>query len=178
MTDLIRPVPQAITQDFDGAFSAERPGYLRTDVVPHRGKRTPFAGGRFRKDLHLGIDYNCPTGTRIKAMASGTIVRQGIDASSGNAVYICQRVHRGPNFDLLLDYYHLRTGGLLRKLGDRVTQGIDIGISGCTGWCFGDHLHVHLIRIPRGASPDTRYSGTFLDPLPFVSGRVQFADVD
>lgn len=178
MTDLIRPVAGRITQDFDGAFAAERPGYLRTNVNPHRGNRTPIGGGSFRRDLHLAIDYAVPTGTGVRAMATGPIVRQGVDYSSGGAVFVNQRVHRGPNFDLFMLYYHLRANGLKFPVGKIVPQGTVLALSGNTGWSSGPHLHIELVRLTRGASPDSWYSGLRLDPQPFINGTAHFADLD
>ncbi len=178
MTDLIRPVGGPETQDFAGAFPAERPGYLRTDVMPHRGRRSPFTGGIFRRDLHLAIDYGVPNGTKVKAMGPGPIVRQGISSPDG-ATYVQQRVHRGPNFDLYVLYYHLQAhGGLLHKLGDAVAQGVPIALSDNSGWSSGPHLHVELVRVPRGASPDTWYGALHLDPQPFIDGKAHFVDLD
>jgi len=177
VTDLIRPVPGRITQDFDGAFIAERPGYLR-NVMPAQGKRTPFAGGVFRRDLHLAIDYDAAIGTGVRAMASGPIVRQGVDASSGNAWFVSQRIHRGPNFDLFMLYYHLKANGLKFAKGTVVPQGVVLALSGNTGWSTAPHLHVELVRLTRGASPDTWYSGLRLDPQPFIDGHAHFVNVD
>jgi len=177
MTDLIRPLAGRITQDFDGAFSAERPGYLRTDVVPHRGKRSPFPGGKFRRDLHLAIDYDANDGTPVKAMAGGKLVRQGISSPDG-ATYIQQRVHRGPNFDLYVLYYHLKAHSFKFPTGDSPSQGTVIALADNTGWSSGSHLHVDLVRIPRGGSPDTWYGSLHLDPQPFIDGKVKFTDID
>lgn len=178
MTDLIRPVPGALTQDFDGAYPAERPGYLRTDVIPHRGKRTPFPGGKFRKDLHLAIDWDTDNGTPVKAMGTGPIVRQGVDAYSGNAWYIEQRVWRGPNFDLFVLYYHLRTKSFRFSIGKVVQQGTVLAEADNTGWSSGPHLHADLVRLPRGTSPDGWYSGLHLDPIPYINGNAKFEDID
>lgn len=177
MSDLIRPVPGKITQDFDGSFSAERPGYLNTKTVPHRGKRSPFPGGVFRRDLHLAIDYDTAHGTPIHAMGEGKLVRQGVSSPDG-ATYIQQRVHRGPNFDLYVLYYHLVAHSFKFATGTVVAQGAVIGLADSTGWSSGDHLHADLVRIPRGASPDTWYGSLHLDPQPFIDGHAHFVNVD
>jgi murein DD-endopeptidase MepM/ murein hydrolase activator NlpD len=177
MTDLIRPVGGTRTQDFDGAYPAERPGYLRTDTTPHRGKRSPFAGAKFRRDLHLAIDYSVPVGTPVRAMATGPVVRQGISSPDG-ATYIQQRVHRGPNFDLHMLYYHLKAGSFKHRLGEVVQQGVDLALSGNTGWSSGPHLHVELVRLPRGTSPDQWYGALHLDPQPYINGTAHFATID
>ena len=178
MTDLVKPVPGPVTQDFDGAYPAERPGYLRTDVIPHRGNRTPTPGGKFRRDLHLAIDYACPVGTGVKAMGTGMIVAQGIDNFSGGAWFVQQRVHRGPNFDVYVLYYHLRANGLKFTVGTKVTQGTVLALSGNTGWSSGPHLHVEMVRLPRGASHTTWYSGLRLDPQPFIDGTAKLDNID
>ncbi len=178
MTDLIKPVPGAITQTFEGAFPAERPGYLRTDVVPHRGKRTIFPGGKFRQDLHLAIDYDTDNGTPVKAMAAGPIVRQGIDSYSGNAWFVQQRIHRGPNFDIFMLYYHLQAHSLKFAIGHVVPQGVVLALADNTGWSSGPHLHAEMVRLPRGTSPGSWYGGLRLDPQPFIDGRSLLTSID
>lgn len=179
MTDLIRPVPGALTQDFDGAYPAERPGYLNTSSVPHRGKRTPFTGGKWRRDLHLGIDYSAAVGTKVKAMAAGRIVAQGMDTSSGNAWFVQQRIRRSEKFDLYLLYYHLKASGLLHAIGAVVAQGTPIALSGNTGWSTAPHLHITgVVRLPRGTSPGQWFAGLFYDPQPFINGTAHLSDID
>ncbi len=178
MTDLIRPLPGKITQDFDGAFAAERPGYIRASVNPHQGKRTAFAGSVFRRDLHLAIDYSAPVGTGVRAMASGPIVRQGIDNESGGAWFVQQRIHRGPNFDLYMLYYHLKANGLKFAVGHIVPQGVTLALSGDTGWSSAPHLHVEFVRLPKGTSPSSWYGALHLDPQPFIDGHALFVNVD
>jgi len=177
MTDLIRPVPGRITQDFDGAYPAERPGWLRLDVVPHRGNRVPIPGGKWRRDLHLAIDYDTDNGTPVKAVATGPIVRQGISSPDG-ATYVQQRIHRGPNFDIFMLYYHLKAGSPKFSVGHVVPQGTVLALADNTGWSSGSHLHAEMVRLPRGTNPDRWYSGLRLDPQPFIDGRSRLDDID
>jgi murein DD-endopeptidase MepM/ murein hydrolase activator NlpD len=45
--------------------------------------------------------------------------------------------------------------------GDRVSAGARVGAIGCTGSCWGDHLHLE-VRRGRGTT------GSALDPLPVL----------
>lgn len=176
--NLIKPVPWRVSQNFSGAFPAERPGWLRTDVYPHRGRRTPFAGGKFRMDLHLGIDYPGPVGVNVVAMNTGPIVRQGVDWDSGGAWFVQQRIHRSDRFDLYMLYYHLRANSLKHPNGKVVEQGRALAQNGNTGWSSGPHVHIEMIRLPRGTSASSWYSGLRLDPQPFINGDVKLNEVD
>ena len=92
---------------------------------------SPF-GQRWGR-LHAGIDIAARAGTLIHAAQNGLVVINGPTGGYGN--YVCvQHTTR-----LTTCYAHLSR--FLTERGEVVRQGDPIGLVGCTGHCFGDHLH-------------------------------------
>lgn len=84
---------------------------------------------------HKGVDYAAPTGTRIKATASGKVVFAGRKGGYGNAVIL---QHSNGITTL---YGHLSRFASGLRNGARVAQGDIIGYVGSTGLASGPHLH-------------------------------------
>lgn len=101
---------------------------------------------------HNGVDFAAPTGTKIRASATGVIRR--IAYNSGKGRYI---VIRHPNH-YASHYYHLYRIAKNIRIGVKVEQGQVIGYVGCTGLCTGPHLHYSLQK-----------NGRFLNPLQIKS---------
>jgi murein DD-endopeptidase MepM/ murein hydrolase activator NlpD len=99
--------------------------------------------------LHAGIDIAVPTGTPIRAAAAGRVVLMGWVNGYGN--YTCVQ-HGGP---LATCYAHQSRFGTSQ--GASVSQGQVIGFVGCTGHCFGPHLHFEV-----------RINGSPVDPLGYL----------
>ena len=97
--------------------------------------------------MHEGIDIAAPTGAPIRAAASGSIIYSGWMGGYGNLVVID---HGG---GLATAYAHLSSFGA----GGHVAQGQTIGYVGCTGHCFGPHLHFEV-----------RVNGSPVDPLGYL----------
>ena len=104
---------------------------------------SPF-GQRWGR-LHAGIDIAVPAGTAIRAADSGRVVLMGWTGGYGN--YTCIQ-HTG---SLSTCYAH--QSSYATSNGASVSQGQVIGTVGCTGHCFGDHLHF-----------ETRINGSPVDP--------------
>ncbi len=91
------------------------------------------------------IDFRADIGTRVYAAREGRVVqvedafnKVGYDksfAKYGNNIII---EHKDRTFS---QYYHLKQGGARVKVGDRVSRGAFIGLSGNTGFSSGPHLH-------------------------------------
>jgi murein DD-endopeptidase MepM/ murein hydrolase activator NlpD len=92
---------------------------------------SPF-GPRWGR-LHAGVDIAAPTGTPIRAAQSGRVVLMGWTGGYGN--YTCV-AHGG---GLSTCYAH--QSRYATSSGASVSRGQVIGYVGCTGHCFGDHLH-------------------------------------
>ena len=86
--------------------------------------------------LHAGVDIAVPAGTPIRAAASGTVAMAGWMGGYGQ--YTCIQ-HGG---GVATCYAHQSSIGV--GSGASVKQGQVIGSVGCTGHCFGDHLHFEV----------------------------------
>jgi murein DD-endopeptidase MepM/ murein hydrolase activator NlpD len=99
--------------------------------------------------LHAGIDIAVPAGTPIRAAASGTVVLAAYTGGYGN--YAC--VDHGGGVSTC--YAHQSSYAV--SSGQSVGQGQVIGSVGCTGHCFGDHLHFEV-----------RVNGSPVDPMGYL----------
>jgi murein DD-endopeptidase MepM/ murein hydrolase activator NlpD len=99
--------------------------------------------------LHAGIDIAVPAGTPIRAAASGTVVLAAYTDGYGN--YTC--IDHGGGISTC--YAHQSSYAV--SSGQSVDQGQVIGSVGCTGHCFGDHLHFEV-----------RVNGSPVDPLGYL----------
>jgi murein DD-endopeptidase MepM/ murein hydrolase activator NlpD len=98
--------------------------------------------------LHAGIDIAVGYGTPIHAAASGTVIFAGWMGGYGNFVIID---HGG---GLSTGYAHQSS---IAVGSGSVSQGQVIGYVGCTGHCFGPHLHFEV-----------RINGAPVDPLGYL----------
>jgi murein DD-endopeptidase MepM/ murein hydrolase activator NlpD len=108
---------------------------------------SPF-GQRWGR-LHAGVDIAVPAGTPIRAAASGTVAMAGWMGGYGQ--YTCIQ-HGG---GVATCYAHQSSIGV--GSGASVKQGQVIGSVGCTGHCFGDHLHFEV-----------RVNGSPVDPMGYL----------
>ncbi len=102
--------------------------------------------------MHEGIDIAAPAGTPIRAAASGSVVLLQSDAESGGYGNFTCLDHGG---GLQTCYAHQSSFAV--GAGQSVSQGEVIGYVGCTGHCFGDHLHFEV-----------RIGGSPTDPLGYL----------
>jgi len=87
-------------------------------------------------EFHPGVDIGVPTGTPIRAAAAGTVSIAGPEGGYGN--YTC--IDHGGGLSTC--YGHQER--FLVSVGQHVAQGQIIGLSDCTGYCFGPHLHFEV----------------------------------
>jgi murein DD-endopeptidase MepM/ murein hydrolase activator NlpD len=101
--------------------------------------------------LHAGIDIAVPSGTPIRAAKDGTIAFAEPEASSGGyGNYTC--IDHGGGVSTC--YAHQSSFAIT---SGSVSQGDIIGYVGCTGHCFGPHLHFEV-----------RINGTPVDPMGYL----------
>lgn len=113
----------------------------------------------FNVEAHDGIDFATPENTQILATDNGTITLAG-PGPYGQTVVI---KHSWGN-----SYYgHLAQTSV--SVGDVVTTGQIIGLSGNTGVSTGPHLHFGIR--PNHHDPYNGYRG-MIDPLPYLNGQV------
>lgn len=108
---------------------------------------SPF-GPRWGR-LHAGVDIAVPSGTPIRAADGGRVVLASWTGGYGN--YVC--IQHTSNLSTC--YAHLSSYGT--SAGADVRQGQTIGSVGCTGHCFGDHLHF-----------ETRVNGSPVNPMGYL----------
>ncbi len=109
-----------------------------TLIKPISGVITSRFGSResIRSSPHRGLDIAAPTGTPIKAAASGTVVSAGYSGSYGNMILISH----GNGVQTL--YGHCSVLNVTK--GQAVSQGQIIGKVGTTGNVTGPHLHLEV----------------------------------
>jgi len=99
--------------------------------------------GRVRP--HLGTDFAAPIGTKIRATASGTVVKSGYTRGNGNYVTIKH------NATYSTQYLHMKKRGV--KRGQFVRQGDYIGTVGMTGNTSGPHVCYRFWKNGRQVDP-------------------------
>ncbi len=104
---------------------------------------------------HAGQDMFAPAGTPEVAVTDAVVLETGNDGGQGNYVYLYDRKR-----DRTYVYMHMIAPPVV-KPGEQVKAGQHLGDLGCTGSCWGDHLHFE-IRDGRG------YEATARDPLPLL----------
>jgi murein DD-endopeptidase MepM/ murein hydrolase activator NlpD len=117
-------------------------------IWPVAGPITSPFGMRWGR-MHEGIDIGAAYGTPIHAAASGRVIYAGWMGGYGNFVVID---HGG---GLATAYGH--QSAIAASNGESVSQGQTIGYVGCTGHCFGPHLHFEV-----------RVNGTPVDPMQYL----------
>jgi murein DD-endopeptidase MepM/ murein hydrolase activator NlpD len=99
--------------------------------------------------MHTGIDIAVSYGTPIHAAAAGRVIYAGWMDGYGNLVFVD---HGG---GISTGYAH--QSSIAVSNGQDVSQGQVIGYVGCTGHCFGPHLHFEV-----------RVNGSPVDPLGYL----------
>jgi murein DD-endopeptidase MepM/ murein hydrolase activator NlpD len=122
-------------------------------IWPVNGPITsPFCERRAWESCHPGIDIGVPAGTPIRAAAAGKVVLlQSAGASGGYGNFTCV----AHSASMSTCYAH--QSRFATSLGANVAQGQVIGYVGCTGLCFGDHLHFEV-----------RINGAVTNPLNYL----------
>ncbi|MFE3037638.1 M23 family metallopeptidase [Streptomyces canus] len=101
---------------------------------------------------HTGIDFHAASGTSVHAAGRGTVVEAGWGGSYGNNIVI--RMADGT----YTQYGHLSSIGV--SVGQSVTPGQQIGLSGATGNVTGPHLHFEARTSPE--------YGSDIDPVAYL----------
>ena len=129
-------------------LARERRLVLGPDLAGERADHEPVRhalGGRMHEGIDIGVGY----GTPIEAAAAGTVVYAGWESGYGNFVVIDH------GNGLATAYGH--QSRIAVSNGESVSQGQVIGYVGCTGHCFGPHLHFEV-----------RINGVAVDPLGYL----------
>jgi murein DD-endopeptidase MepM/ murein hydrolase activator NlpD len=152
----LNEISQKIAEQLGAGTGALPAGPIRAGghglIWPVNGPITSGYGGRNignGYEFHPGVDIGVPTGTSIRAAASGTVTIAGPTGGYGN--YTC--IDHGGGLSTC--YGHQER--FLVSVGQQVAQGQIIGLSDCTGYCFGPHVHFEV-----------RINGQTTDPLGYL----------
>lgn len=108
---------------------------------------------------HKGVDFGIPIGTPIGAPISGIVSSTQIDSrntypdgATGAGTWVYMQGDDGN----IYQFGHLSSIGV--KVGDRVTAGQTIALSGNTGYSTGPHLHYGVMVGGEWINPVTKYT--------------------
>ncbi|MER5212600.1 M23 family metallopeptidase [Streptomyces sp. NPDC002838] len=129
---------------------------LNTFVSPISGSYVSTGyktgGAVWSSGSHTGVDFHASSGTSVQAVGSGTVVEAGWGGSYGNQIVIKM------NDGTYTQYGHLSSIGV--SVGQTVTPGQQIGLSGATGNVTGAHLHFE--------ARTTAEYGSDIDPVAYL----------
>ncbi len=129
---------------------------LNTFVSPIAGSYVStgyMSGGAvWSSGSHTGVDFHAATGTPVRSVGVGTVVEAGWGGAYGNQVVI--RMNDGT----YTQYGHLSS--IAVSVGQQVTAGHQIGLSGATGNVTGAHLHFE--------ARTTAEYGSDMDPVAYL----------
>jgi murein DD-endopeptidase MepM/ murein hydrolase activator NlpD len=152
----LNDISQKIAEQLGAGTGALPAGPIRAGghglIWPVNGPITSGYGGRNignGYEFHPGVDIGVPTGTPIRAAAAGTVTIAAPTGGYGN--YTC--IDHGGGLSTC--YGHQEQ--FLVSSGQQVAQGQIIGLSDCTGYCFGPHVHFEV-----------RINGQTTDPLGYL----------
>ncbi|MFE9771624.1 M23 family metallopeptidase [Streptomyces sp. NPDC005931] len=109
-------------------------------------------GAVWSSGSHTGVDFHAAGGTPVQSVGMGTVVEAGWGGAYGNQVVI--RMHDGT----YTQYGHLSSISV--SVGQQVTPGQRIGLSGATGNVTGAHLHFE--------ARTTAEYGSDIDPVAYL----------
>ncbi|MCX5400238.1 M23 family metallopeptidase [Streptomyces sp. NBC_00102] len=110
------------------------------------------SGSLWSSGSHSGVDFHAATGTPVLAVGAGTVVEAGWGGAYGNNIVL--RMADGT----YTQYGHLSSIGV--QVGQSVSSGERIGLSGATGNATGPHLHFEA-----RTGPDY---GSDMDPVAYL----------
>ena len=172
--DAVRFSSEAVSGDFfDQDGKSMRAAFLRAPLEFRRissifGMREhPILGGVRR---HQGTDYAAASGTPVRAIGDGVVIREGWGNGYGNMLEIR---HRN---GFITRYGHLSRFSSAVRVGSRVTIGQVIAFVGSTGLATGPHLHFEVLVNGEQRDPRVALKQTGGDPIP-ASERATFSEV-
>lgn len=135
----------AIHQD---SYLYKLPFYKGSEVVVSQG----YNGETSHKGLSAyAVDFPVPVGTPVYAAREGVVVGS---EGSNNVGGARPEYRQYANYIIIEhsdgtmgNYYHLRQGGNVAAIGQKVAKGDLIGYSGNTGYSSGPHLHFSVSKV-------------------------------
>lgn len=109
---------------------------IRHLAMPAFGRISEGFGARgLWSSRHTGIDIDAPYWATVHSVVAGVVVKSVYDRAYGNLVIV-----RGHGVDIW--YAHMARRDV--RVGQRVRFDQALGHVGCTGRCFGPHLHLEV----------------------------------
>lgn len=114
------------------------------------GNLGSYATGAEGHGSHTGVDIRVPEGTPVRSIANGIVTDVRNDPYGFGLLIVIRHPHMPdparPSRTTVLHsgYAHLSAQSV--RVGDVVTKGQQIGLSGQTGFATGPHLHFQLDR--------------------------------
>ncbi|NDZ65445.1 M23 family metallopeptidase [Streptomyces cyaneofuscatus] len=109
-------------------------------------------GALWSSGSHSGVDFRAASGSSVVAVGAGTVVEAGWGGAYGNNIVL--RMTDGT----YTQYGHLSSIGV--SVGQSVSSGQQIGLSGSTGNSTGPHLHFEARTTPE--------YGSDMDPVGYL----------
>lgn len=120
-------------------------GTTRKVAQGNCGPASHYAADKYAYDIDL------PIGTSIVAVRAGTVYKVVKDKTDGNGCINGENhIYINHSDGTSAHYLHLTKDGAFVNVGDTVTQGQVIGLSGNTGCSSGPHLHFQVNNKPDG----------------------------
>lgn len=105
---------------------------------------------RYTHKHRAALDFKMKKGTKICAVRAGVVIRLKEDGRRGGSKV---KYRTDGNFVVIqhedssrTGYWHLQNNGVLVSIGDTVTQGQVIALSGNSGYTYFPHLHFIVWR--------------------------------
>ena len=114
---------------------------------------------QFGMNGHNGLDYGTPVGTPILASISGRVTEAVKSGDAGYGKYV--KIENDKWGSLTAHFSSVQV-----EVGQEVSEGQQIGLSGNTGFSTGPHLHWGVFPIPRDRS--NGYAG-YIDQSSFIT---------
>ncbi|MFB8075525.1 LysM peptidoglycan-binding domain-containing M23 family metallopeptidase [Streptomyces californicus] len=135
-----------------GSSEATGSGWSAPLANPNVTTQYRASGASWSSGYHTGSDFQAASGTPVLAIGPGTVVSAGNSGSYGNEVVI---KHEDGMYS---QYAH--QSSLNVSVGQTVTGGQQIGLSGSTGNSTGPHLHFEVRTGPS--------YGSDVDPITYL----------
>lgn len=125
--------------------------YAQNEVQdPGVSIKKPVSSNRVTQEFgghHIGIDYGIPVGTEVRTTMDGEVVFAGWDRTGyGNLVI----VDNGP-----YKTYYAHLSSIPVSVGETVSAGTVVGLSGSTGNSTGPHLHYEVRHHDKPIDPSS-----------------------
>ncbi|MDE9367128.1 M23 family metallopeptidase [Luteipulveratus sp. YIM 133132] len=159
MTSYSAPAPKPAAKPAAPAPRVSRSAPAPQAPSTSNGWVRPLSGGTYTSGfgsrwgrLHAGVDFATPIGTTLRAMNDGEITAVGYYGGQGLRVNI--------RFDNGTEAVYAHMSRATVSVGEHVSAGERLGLSGNTGNSTGPHLH---LEIHIGGEP--------INPYPWLSAR-------